>query len=75
MIAYMQEGTPVIWHERVRLWINELSAGGYSEWTEKDLLHFESASEEKGLSIYRSFHTRANGAAGIELRHLWIEMH
>lgn len=75
MIAYVQDETAAIWHDRITSWIEALSATGNPEWTSKDLLHIESTNEEMGLSIYHSSHTRGSELPEIKIRHIWIAMY
>ena len=74
MIAYVQEGTTVLWRKNVAGWIKELIDSGQAGWTVKDLLHLEHDDQLLRLAIFRSSHTRENNLPEIELRHLWVEM-
>lgn len=75
MIAYVQDDTAAIWHDRITSWIEALSSTGNPEWTTRDFLRIESTNKEKGLSIYHSSHTRGSELPEIQLRHIWIAMH
>lgn len=74
MIAYVQEETAAVWHNRIAEWITELNNAKETGWSLQDLLEPEPDAGSAGLSIYRSQHTRENGLPDINLRHLWVEM-
>jgi hypothetical protein len=74
MIAYVQEGTMLLWRKNVAGWIKDLIDSGQADWSEKDLLHLEHDDQLLRLAILRSLHTRENKLPEIELRHLWVGM-
>lgn len=74
MIAYVQEGTTVLWDKRVAEWIRQLVASGERGWTAKDLLQLDHDDAKLRLARFRSVHTRENGLPEIELCHLWVQM-
>jgi hypothetical protein len=75
MIAYVQEHSCRFWDAQVSAWINELSRVGQLGWTAADLLCIQREDRRQRLLVLRSEHTRPNTLPGIELHHLWIEMH
>lgn len=74
MIAYVQEETRTFWNTRVAEWINELVDAGQPGWSANDIIQLEHDDETRHLAVLRSSHTRENGLAEIELRHLWVGM-
>ncbi len=74
MIAYVQEENAMLWDKRVAEWIKELVDSGQPGWTAQDLLHLEHDDKARGMTLFRSLHTRENGLQDIELRHLWLQM-
>jgi hypothetical protein len=73
IIGYVQQETNAIWTERISSWISDLATID-PHWTLEDTLHLEHKDVHLGTAIFRSVHTRQNGLAKIELRHLWMEM-
>lgn len=74
MVAYIQNGNSESWQNHVTNWIKNVSQTDHPRWSQKDLIQLERRSEEFGLSIYRSSHTREKNLPDIEICHLWIEM-
>jgi hypothetical protein len=74
MIAYVQDETAAVWDERVRGWINELTASGEPSWSAQDLLELESDDLVQGIAILKSSHPRDRGLQDIQLSHLWVTM-
>lgn len=74
MIGYVQEDTPLSWHQRVKDWISELATTGEGGFSEADQLEFVQSDEAVRVTILTSSHDRVAPASKISLRHLWVEM-
>lgn len=74
MIGYVQEETPMFWHNRITGWIGELAESAQPGWTQKDMPEALIHDKILRVSKFRSFHDRENGQTAIELRHFWLEM-
>ncbi len=74
MIAYVQEQSFSEWLYQVNWWIGSLAAEHNSVWSDSDILQLLSDNATSGVSTFKSWHQRADGLEGCELRHLWIKM-
>lgn len=80
MVAYVQEGAPKEWLQKINGWILELVAkpvGDGCPWTVDDILDEVREYTSDDVSSYCSVHDRSGSVASnkIELHHLWITMH
>jgi hypothetical protein len=76
MVAFVQQGTPDGWLEKVNSWIDELVGKTIPThkacWGKDDLLRPLSGSAKAGLSEFQSKHFRPPGRGHISLRHYWL---
>jgi hypothetical protein len=74
MIAYVQEMTFSHWLNKVNGWIQALSTGADSAWSDSDALLLLTEDSAKGLCLLQSDHKREGQPEKCQLRHLWIKM-
>jgi len=79
MIGYIQAPSPNGWHVDINNWILQLAKGMISDncvWDTGEILERIREDASKGVSDFRSNHTRSGGKSGdrITLRHLWVAM-
>lgn len=74
MIGYVQQETCAFWNERIAKWIDDLVASKQQGWSASDLLRLEHDDIVGRVAILSSSHTRSDGRADIDLRHLWVQM-
>jgi hypothetical protein len=80
MVAYVQEGSPHQWLQRINGWILELvdkPIGDGCPWSADDILRETQEYTSKEVSTYHSVHERSGLATTnrIELHHLWVTMY
>ena len=79
LIGYIQKSNPAAWHERINLWIRDLSSGLQlrdEKWTSDDQLRPLNYNRSLRTASCESRHRRVENCAlpKILLRHLWVEM-
>ena len=79
LIGYIQRGSPADWHERINLWITDLSTGLQlrdEKWTSHDHLRMLTYERAARTASCESRHRRIANCVSpdIQLRHLWVEM-
>ena len=80
MVAYVQEGIPHQWLQKVNDWILELvdkPIGDGCPWSTDDILKEMQEYTSNDVASYHSVHDRSGTVTSsrIELHHLWIMMH
>jgi hypothetical protein len=73
MIAYVQNDSAEVWHQRIQQWIDNLESLAEPGWSSNDRLLPRPGNPEVGITLYESSHSRV-GLANIELHHMWIGM-
>jgi len=80
MVAYVQEGSPRQWLQKINGWILELAGRPIADgcpWSPNDILKEMQEHTSDDVASYHSIHDRSGFAVSnsIELYHLWIVMH